>query len=93
MVTEAWQDLLDNGYKLKTEAGQSLRVIYPGKNSDAPGSDFQDAVIAVNRQTFKGNIELHVKSSDWHKHGHDRNPAYNGVVLHVAWQQDCDSDD
>ena len=92
MVTEAWQDLLDNGYKLKTEAGQSLRVIYPGKNSDAPGSDFQDAVISVNRQMFRGNIELHVKSSDWHKHEHDRNPIYNGVVLHVAWQQDCDSD-
>jgi hypothetical protein len=92
MVTEAWRDLLDNGCKLQTETGQSLRVIYPGKSSDIPGSDFQDAVIAVNRQTFRGNIELHVKSSDWHKHGHDRNPAYNGVVLHVAWQQDCDSD-
>ena len=92
MVTEAWRSLLNTGCKLKTEAGQSLRVIYPGKNSDAPGSDFQDAVIKVNRHLLKGNIELHVKSSDWHKHEHDRNPIYNGVVLHVAWQQDCDSD-
>ena len=74
-VTEAWQNLLNTGCKLKTEAGQSLRVIYPGKTSDAPGSDFQDAVIKVNRHILKGNIELHVKSSDWHKHEHDRNPA------------------
>ena len=63
-VTVAWQSLLSSGCKLKTETGQSLRVIYPGKSSDAPGSDFQDAVIQVNRHVLKGNIELHVKSSD-----------------------------
>ena len=89
LVTAAWQGLLDKGCRLKTESGDVLRVIYPGKASDAPGSDFQDAVIRVKRQTFKGNIELHVNASDWHKHEHDRNPAYNGVVLHVAWRRDC----
>jgi hypothetical protein len=88
-VTVAWQDLLDRGCRMKTESGEALRVIYPGKSSDAPGSDFQDAVIHVNRRTLKGNIELHVNASDWHKHEHDRNPAYNGVVLHVAWRRDC----
>ena len=87
-VTKAWQSLLNTGCKLQTERGQSLRVIYPGKTSDTPGSDFQDAVIKVNRHILKGNIELHVKSSDWHKHEHDRNPVYNGVVLHVALQHD-----
>lgn len=88
-VTAAWQDLLEKGCRLQTESGDALQVIYPGKTSDVPGSDFQDAVIRVNRQTFKGNIELHVNASDWHKHEHDRNPAYNGVVLHVAWRRDC----
>ena len=87
-VTKAWQSLLNTGCKLQTERGQSLRVIYPGKTSDTPGSDFQDAVIKVNRHLLKGNIELHVKSSDWHKHEHDRNPIYNGVILHVALQHD-----
>jgi hypothetical protein len=89
LVTEAWQSLLEKGCRLKTESGEALRVIYPGKSSDAPGSDFQDAVIHVSRRTLKGNIELHVNASDWHKHEHDRNPAYNGVVLHVAWRRDC----
>jgi Protein of unknown function (DUF2851) len=88
-VTAAWQGLLDRGCRMKTESGEALRVIYPGKSSDAPGSDFQDAVIHVSRRTLKGNIELHVNASDWHKHEHDRNPAYNGVVLHVVWRRDC----
>ena len=91
-VTAAWQSLLKTGCKLKTEKGQSLRVIYPGKSSDVPGSDFQDAVIKVDRHLLKGNIELHVKSSDWHKHEHDRNPIYNSVVLHVALQYDYEGD-
>ncbi len=88
-VTAAWQDLLGKGGRLQTESGDALQVIYPGKTSDLPGSDFQGAVIRVKRRTFRGNIELHVNASDWHKHEHDRNPAYNGVVLHVAWRRDC----
>ena len=91
-VTAAWQGLLDRGCRMKTESGEVLRIIYPGKASDAPGSDFQDAVIHVSRRTLKGNIELHVNASDWHKHEHDRNPAYNGVVLHVALQHDYPGD-
>jgi hypothetical protein len=89
LVTAAWQDLVEKGGRLRTESGDTLQVIYPGKTSDLPGSDFQGAVIRVKRRTFKGNIELHVNASDWHKHEHDRNPAYNGVVLHVAWRRDC----
>ena len=68
LVTKTWQNLLTTGCKLKTESGQSLTVIYPGKTSDAPGSDFQDAVIKVGKQTLKGNIEVHAESSDWRKH-------------------------
>ena len=92
LVTETWQNLLIKGCKLKTASGQSLTVLYPGKTSDDPGSDFQDAVIQVNRHTLKGNIEVHVKSSDWRKHGHHQNPAYNGVILHVVMRHDCQCD-
>ena len=87
-VTEMWQSLLGTGCPLKTESGQSLSVIYPGKSSDTPGSDFQDAVVNIGGQTIKGNIEVHVKSGDWRTHGHNRNPAYNSVVLHVVMWQD-----
>jgi len=91
-VTTAWQELLKSGCKLETEAGQSLRVIYPGKASDTPGSDFQDAVININQHTLKGNIEIHVNSSGWHIHQHHLNPAYNNVVLHVALRYDRNGD-
>jgi hypothetical protein len=92
LVTDIWHSLLTAGCKLKTSSGQGLTVIYPGKTSDKPGSDFQDAVIKIDRQIIKGNIEVHVKSSDWRKHGHHQNPAYNNIVLHVVMQQDCQSD-
>jgi len=92
LVTKAWQSLLTAGCKLKTESGHSLQVVYPGKTSDAPGSDFQDAVIKINRHILKGNIEVHVNSSDWRKHGHHLNPVYNSVILHVAMWHDCPGD-
>ena len=91
-VSTAWQNLLVKGYALQTESGQPLRVIYPGKSSEAPGSDFRDAVIKIGNRTLKGNIEVHINSSHWRKHGHHLNPAYNGVVLHVALRHDCPGD-
>ena len=91
-VSTAWQNLLVKGYALQTESGQPLRVIYPGKSNEAPGSDFRDAVIKIGNRTLKGNIEVHINSSDWRKHGHHLNPAYNGVVLHVALRHDCPGD-
>jgi hypothetical protein len=87
-VTAAWQGLLSAGCVLKTESGRKLHVVYPGKTADGGGSDFRDAVIKIDRHTFKGNIEVHVNSSDWRNHGHHLNPAYNGVILHVALRHD-----
>ena len=87
-VTAAWQGLLTAGCVLKTESGRRLQVVYPGKTADGGGSDFRDAVIKIDRHTFKGNIEVHVNSSDWRNHGHHLNPAYNGAILHVALRHD-----
>lgn len=91
-VTAMWQSLLAAGCDLESVSGEPLRIIYSGKNSDRPGSDFQDAVVTVDSHTIRGNIEVHVKSSDWYKHEHHRNPEYNGVVLHVVMWHDCLSD-
>lgn len=88
-VTEKWRELLAGGSKLLTQTGQGLEILYPGKKSDAPGSDFQDAVICIEHEVTRGNIEIHVKSSDWRAHRHHLNPTYNGIVLHVAMWQDC----
>ena len=83
-VSQVWQRQLLDKAGLATEDGLPLNVIYPGRPNDDRGPDFRDAVISANRILLKGDIEVHVRSSDWHGHGHDRDPYYNGVILHVV---------
>lgn len=92
LVTQAWQNLLSSGCEFQTESGEPLKIVYPGKVSDAPGSDFQDAVITVDGHLIKGNIEVHVNSSDWQTHRHHRNSTYNGIILHVVMWHDSPLD-
>lgn len=73
---------------LTDDLGNRIEVICPGRTSTRPGCDFQDAVIRVNRQKIVGDIEVHVTSDLWLKHGHHKDAACNGVILHVAmWQK------
>jgi len=70
------------------DLGNYIEVVCPGRVSAGQGCDFQDAVIRVNRQKVVGGIEVHVTSDLWIKHGHHKDPSYNGVILHVAmWQK------
>ena len=73
-----------SGAKLTTKNGKPLKIIYPGRINDDRGADFRDAVIATGRRLIKGDIEIHVKDSDWRAHRHHRNPIYNRVILHVV---------
>ena len=83
-VIRIWQNLLLNRTELVTEAGERLKIIYPGRVNDDQGADFRDAVIATSQGLIKGDIEVHVSSSDWQAHQHHRDPVYNRVVLHVV---------
>jgi len=83
-VIKLWQQLLLNRSELTTEGGEPIRIIYPGRSNDDQGPDFRDAIIATKRGVIKGDIEVHVKSSDWRAHRHHQNPAYNWVILHVV---------
>jgi hypothetical protein len=89
-VLEIWQDSLQNRTDLLTEDNESVRIVYPGRRNDDRGADFKDAVIATGRKQLKGDIEIHVKASNWWAHGHHRDPAYNRVILHVVYQNDCE---
>lgn len=67
-----------------------LQVVFRGVPSDAGGPDYQDALLSTrDRQLIGGDIEFHVKASDWVRHGHHTDHRYNNVVLHVVWT--CDS--
>ena len=74
---------------LVTRRGEALRVIYRGRRSSGPGPDFRDAVIeGPERELWHGDAEVHVRSSSFRHHGHSRDPAYDGVVLHLVWEDD-----
>jgi hypothetical protein len=78
---------------LVTRRGEPLRVVYRGRLSTGPGPDFRDAIIeGPGAQLWHGDIELHVRASGFRHHGHDRDPAYDSLVLHLVWEDDESED-
>lgn len=76
--------------ELKTTSGQSLEIIDTGLANRNAGPDFFNAKIKVDGVLWVGNIEIHTHSSDWIKHGHHTDAAYDNVILHVATHIDAD---
>ena len=83
-IIKVWQYQLLDRTGLVTEGGELIGIVYPGRINDDQGADFRDAVIATSRGLMKGDIEVHVKSSDWWAHQHHRDVVYNRVILHVV---------
>lgn len=67
-----------------------LRVIYRGTWTFSDGPDFHGAMLDIGGRLVRGDIELHVRASDWVRHGHHQDPRYDGVVLHVVHIDDLD---
>jgi hypothetical protein len=85
-----WQFGLFDRKNLKALTGEEIDIITIGQyNSDA-GPDFFNARIRINGIEWAGNVEIHLRSSDWIKHGHTNDAAYNNVVLHVVEEYDTD---
>ena len=85
-IAHIWQRQLVTN--LVTDAGEQLQIIYPGRVSHDSGCDFQDAVFTIDGKVIKGDVEIHVKSSQWYSHGHHQDPKYNSIVLHVVMWHD-----
>jgi len=88
-VTLIWQQVM--GKELTSSEDALVSVIYPGRTNADNGPDFRDAVIANKSHLTKGDIEVHVKSSDWYSHKHHADAEYNNVILHVVMWHDCNS--
>lgn len=81
-----WQQRMLN--HLTTTDGLPIDVLHPGlRNLDA-GPDFFNAKLRVEDVVLAGNVEMHVRASDWHRHHHDTDPAYDSVILHVVMEAD-----
>jgi hypothetical protein len=74
---------------LFTESGDPLVVIHPGEHNTDGGPDFFNARIRIGGTTWAGNVEIHVNASDWFRHRHEKDPAYDNVILHVVHEKDA----
>ncbi|MFY7670117.1 DUF2851 family protein [Tenacibaculum sp. MEBiC06402] len=76
--------------KLITSHNERISVINSGVYNMNSGPDFLNAKIEIDGQLWVGNIEIHVKASDWYLHHHENDTNYDAVILHVVWENDAD---
>ncbi|UAB86204.1 DUF2851 family protein [Zunongwangia sp. SCSIO 43204] len=85
-----WQFQKFDKTELKTAAGELLHIYHPGTHNLDSGPDFFTSKIKIGDQLWAGNVEIHLKSSDWYAHHHETDSAYDNVILHVVWDHDTD---
>ena len=88
LVRCIWFDQRLGGDSIELDDGRRVSVISQGRWNLTGGPDFSHAKIDIDGETHKGDIEIHTYASDWYKHNHNQNPAYNNTVLHVVMFND-----
>ena len=84
-----WKFKLFDLTHLVTVTGESIRIVHSGNYLALAGPDFFNAQVVIGTQKWAGNVEIHLKSSDWYLHHHERDAAYDSVILHVVWEHDA----
>ena len=87
-VTYIWKFRLFDRENLQTTTGEIIEVFSAGLPNKDSGPDFHNARIRIGDTTWAGNVEIHINSSDWHKHHHTHDKAYANVILHVVYRDD-----
>jgi hypothetical protein len=88
-----WQYQYFDRRQLATTDGEPLLVVAPGQPNTHAGPDFAQAQVEIGGVRWAGAVELHGRTSDWLRHAHARDRAYDQVVLHVVWEHDLPSGD
>lgn len=83
-----WRNRLYNVGNYFTIQGESLSILHPGFMHHDAGPDFKQAIIKIDEITWAGDVELHLRTSDWNRHKHANDEKYNRVVLHVVYEHD-----
>ncbi|MEO6167877.1 MAG: DUF2851 family protein [Chitinophagales bacterium] len=83
-----WRMKLLKNNILQTESGEKIQIIAAGELNTNAGPDFLNGRIKIGETLWAGNIEIHLKSSDWSAHGHQHDRAYDNIVLHVVYEND-----
>lgn len=83
-----WNYKLYEKDNLITEDSEPIEVISPGRHNTHAGPDFFNARIKIGNTLWAGNVEVHTRSSDWNRHGHQKDASYRNTILHVVAEQD-----
>ena len=75
---------------LTTTSRLPITIIQSGQYLEQAGPDFFNAQLIIGNQKWAGNVEIHLKSSDWYVHHHEMDSAYDNVILHVVWEHDVE---
>ena len=86
-----WKHKLFPLTPLHTTQRQTVEVIDPGLPNPDAGPDFFNAKIKIDGILWVGNVEIHVHASDWKRHHHHQDRAYDSVILHVASDIDAET--
>ncbi len=93
LVQAIWYDQRFQAEKLTTMDGRPVRVLFPGWWNLEAGPDFRNATVQIGDDPeLSGDVEIHLRADDWFRHGHNEDPNYNNVVLHVVlWEAGSDA--
>jgi hypothetical protein len=83
-----WKNALLEQKEYLADTGERIRIIHFGFHNTDAGPDFTEAKIGIEGTLWAGNVEIHTDASDWYRHRHQENPAYNNVILHVVMNGD-----
>src|SRR5258706_8120855 len=87
LLQAIWQHQRLQRAHLRTLDGEAVRILHPGFWSHEGGPDFRGAVVQFGSEpAVSGDVEVDIRAGGWRAHGHDRNPAFRNVVLHVIWE-------
>lgn len=95
MITEdflhyIWNFKLFTKLNLKTTNNETLQILKSGQHNTDAGPDFFYAQLKIDDTTWAGNVEIHINSSDWLKHQHEKDLAYDNVILHVVYNHNVE---
>ena len=84
-----WKHRLWRSEDMVTNTGKKVRVVDPGLLNTDAGPDFFNAKIEIDGHMWVGNVEMHYRATDWKRHHHDSDKAYDSVILHVVAKDDA----
>lgn len=89
LMQYVWKHRLWRSEDMVTNTGKKVRVVDPGLLNTDAGPDFFNAKIEIDGHMWVGNVEMHYRATDWKRHRHDSDKAYDSVILHVVAKDDA----